>query len=45
MTAVDLVRRIREAGIQAIVLTDHHYQWSEDELADLRRRAELPETC
>ena len=43
VAAVDLVRRIHEAGIHAIVLTDHHYQWSEDELADLRRRAELPE--
>jgi Ser/Thr protein kinase RdoA (MazF antagonist) len=41
--AVDLVRRACEAGIQTIVLTDHHYQGSEDELADLRRQAALPE--
>ena len=41
--ALDLVRRACEVGIQAIVLTDHHYQWSEDELADLRRRAGLSE--
>lgn len=42
VAAVDLVRRLHEAGIQAIVLTDHHYQWSQDELDDLRRRADLP---
>ena len=45
VAAVDLVRRACEAGIQTIVLTDHHYQWSEEELADLRRRAQLPEIC
>ncbi len=45
VAAVDLVRRLCEAGVQTIVLTDHHYQWSEEELADLRRRAQLPEIC
>ncbi len=45
VAAVDLVRRACEAGVQTVVLTDHHYQWSEEELADLRRRAQLPETC
>ncbi len=43
VAAVDLVRRAWEVGIEAIVLTDHHYQWGTEELADLRRRAELPE--
>ncbi|MCL5281383.1 MAG: phosphotransferase [Planctomycetes bacterium] len=45
VAAVDLVRRLCEAGVQIIVLTDHHYQWSEEELAGLRRRAQLPEVC
>jgi predicted metal-dependent phosphoesterase TrpH len=45
VAAVDLVRRLCEAGVQTVVLTDHHYQWSEEELADLRRRAQLPEVC
>ncbi len=45
VAAVDLVRRLCEAGVQTIVLTDHHYQWSEEELDDLRRRAQLPEVC
>jgi predicted metal-dependent phosphoesterase TrpH/Ser/Thr protein kinase RdoA (MazF antagonist) len=44
VAAVDLVRRAREVGIHAIVLTDHHYQWSVGELADLRRRARVPRT-
>jgi hypothetical protein len=44
VAAVDLVRRAWEVGIEAIVLTDHHYQWSQEELADLRRRAEAPES-
>jgi predicted metal-dependent phosphoesterase TrpH len=44
VAAVDLVRRASEVGIQIIVLTDHHYQWSEEELADLRRRSGLPES-
>jgi predicted metal-dependent phosphoesterase TrpH len=42
VVAVDLVRRAQEVGIQAIVITDHHYLWSEEELAELRRRAGLP---
>jgi len=44
VTGVDLVRRASEVGIEAIVLTDHHYQWSEKELADLRRQVRLPAT-
>lgn len=40
--AVELVRRACEVGIQTIVLTDHHYLWDEQELADLRKRAALP---
>jgi predicted metal-dependent phosphoesterase TrpH len=47
--AVDLVRRIYEAGIQVIVLTDHHYRWTEEELADRRStrwfRRNRPRPC
>ncbi len=43
VAAVDLVRRVCESGFQGIVLTDHHYQWSAEELAELRRRAGVPE--
>mgnify|MGYP006289063939 CR=1 FL=1 len=41
--AVELLRRAHEMDIQTVVITDHHYQWSEDELADLRRQAGLPD--
>jgi predicted metal-dependent phosphoesterase TrpH len=42
VSAADLVRRVCEVGLQAIVLTDHHYLWSDKELAHLRRRAGVP---
>ena len=44
VTAVDPVRRACELGIETIVLTDHHYQWGQDELADLHKQAGLPDT-
>lgn len=40
--AADLVRRAFEKGLQGIVLTDHHYRWPAEELAELRRRAQVP---
>lgn len=43
VSAVELVRRIFAKGLQGIVLTDHHYLWSEAELRDLRRAAKVPE--
>ncbi len=43
VSAEDLARRACEIGIQTIVFTDHHYQWTQEELADLRRRARLPD--
>lgn len=44
VAAADLVRRVCDVGIGAIVLTDHHYQWSDEELSDLRRRTGLPDS-
>lgn len=43
VSAVELVRRVFAKGLQGIVLTDHHYLWSERELRDLRRAAKMPE--
>ncbi len=43
VAAVELLRRAHQMGIETVVLTDHHYQWDADELADLRRTAGLPE--
>ena len=31
-------------GIQALVITDHHYQWDEEQLEALRGKAGVPET-
>lgn len=37
---VELVRQARKKGLQGIILTEHHYLWGEDELAELKRRSE-----
>ncbi len=39
VSAVDLVKKAFELGLQGIVLTDHHHLWSEEALADLRQDA------
>ncbi len=44
VSAVAMVTKAIQVGIQAIVFTDHHYQWSEEELASLRKEAGVPET-
>lgn len=41
--AVELVRRVLARGLQGIVLTDHHYRWTESELMALRRSAGVPD--
>ena len=43
VSAVDLVQKAFRVGIQVIVITDHHYQWDDDELNDLRKKSGLPE--
>lgn len=41
--AVELVRRCFAKDLQGIVLTDHHYLWSAEELRQLRRDAAVPD--
>jgi len=41
--AVDLVTRALSKEMQGIVLTDHHYLWTADEIDRLRRQAGLPD--
>jgi len=36
ISASDLIRIIQEKGLGGVVLTDHHYLWSEEELQQLR---------
>lgn len=43
VSAVELVRQVFAKNLQGIVLTDHHYLWSEDELKELRRSSEVPD--
>jgi predicted metal-dependent phosphoesterase TrpH/thiamine kinase-like enzyme len=43
VSAVDLVRQVFGKGLQAIVLTDHHYLWPVHELEALREAAAVPD--
>lgn len=43
VSAVELVRRVFAKGLQGIVLTDHHHLWAMEDLASLRRAAEVPD--
>jgi hypothetical protein len=43
VAAVDLLRRVHAKGLQGIVLTDHHHLWPESELAELKRKSEVPD--
>ncbi|WP_303721819.1 phosphotransferase [Malonomonas rubra] len=40
--AVELVQRLLAKGLQGVVLTDHHYLWSADELKRLRCATKVP---
>lgn len=37
---LDLIEHARDIGLDALVITDHDYQWEPDELADLNARAD-----
>lgn len=41
--AAELAQRNFEAGLQGMVLTDHHYLWTRDEIVQLRRKIEVPD--
>jgi predicted metal-dependent phosphoesterase TrpH len=36
---LEIVERAREIGLDGLVITEHDYQWEEDELSELARRA------
>lgn len=40
--ATELVRQVFAKGLQGIVFTDHHYLWSDKEIHQVRRAAEVP---
>ncbi len=43
VSARHLVEKVFHKGLQGIVLTDHHYLWSPEELEELKNRCGLPE--
>ncbi len=44
VSAADMVKKAILVGIQAIVFTDHHYKWNDEELDLVRKEAGAPET-
>jgi 3',5'-nucleoside bisphosphate phosphatase len=43
VNAIELIRRAHKLGMQAIVITDHHYQWNEKDIAAVKEEAGVPE--
>ncbi len=43
VSAVDIVHWMLDKGIQGLVLTDHHYLWTVDEIMTLREEAGAPD--
>jgi hypothetical protein len=40
---LDLIRQARSKSLQGLILTEHHYLWTDDELRALRKEAEVEE--
>jgi len=38
---VDIVRRARKKGVQGVIITEHQYQWTPEELVELKRESEV----
>jgi len=38
---VEIVKRAKKKGTQGVIITEHHYLWTDEELASLRRASEV----
>jgi 3',5'-nucleoside bisphosphate phosphatase len=43
VNAIELITRICDMGFQGVVITDHHYQWSDEDLSLIKKNAGLPD--
>ncbi len=43
VNAIELIKRAHFMGIQGIIITDHHYQWKEEDLNNIKKEAGLPD--
>jgi 3',5'-nucleoside bisphosphate phosphatase len=43
VNAVELITRICDMRFQGVVITDHHYQWSDEDLSIIKKKAGLPD--
>jgi aminoglycoside/choline kinase family phosphotransferase/predicted metal-dependent phosphoesterase TrpH len=43
VNADSLVKQIFRKGLEGVIITDHHFLWSKDELKALRKAAEVPD--
>jgi 3',5'-nucleoside bisphosphate phosphatase len=39
VNAIELIKRAFHLGMQAVVITDHHYQWNDIDLKEIKQRA------
>lgn len=43
VNAIELITRAFRMGMQAIIITDHHYQWNDEDLKVIKEKAGLPD--
>jgi hypothetical protein len=42
MDEYKLISQAARRGLHGVVITEHHYQWTEEELAELKEKADVP---